>query len=195
MIRMPMLVAAVLLLAGGLSGVRSPLAATSAYQRRWWTVDGGGGIPSADTSHVYRLGGTIGQHDAYVMNGGVYRVRGGFWSFAPGLGYVGVGPDPAALPSAFRALSPSPNPARAASTIAFELPRACEVSVRIRDVQGRLVRELDHSRRVPGRQALAWDGRDDRGARAPRGLYFIHIDAGQDHGVAKLVLLTDGGAR
>lgn len=48
------------------------------YSMDWFTVDGGGGISSAD---VYTLSGTIGQPDAgAALSGGDYSVVGGFWS-------------------------------------------------------------------------------------------------------------------
>jgi flagellar hook assembly protein FlgD len=64
------------------------------------------------------------------------------------------------------------------------------------DVQGRRVRELDRAHHDAGHQRLVWDGRDRDGAPLPRGLYFVHVDAGRDRAVVKLVLLDpEGGAR
>ncbi len=47
------------------------------YNLNWWTVDGGGHTFS--TGDGYTLGGTIGQPDAGVMEGGPYALHGGFW--------------------------------------------------------------------------------------------------------------------
>jgi len=47
------------------------------YDLSWSTVDGGGGTFS--TGGVFSLGGTAGQPDAGLMNGGVYTLGGGFW--------------------------------------------------------------------------------------------------------------------
>jgi hypothetical protein len=184
-----------LVLAGPPAHGSPPPAATASYARRWYTVDGGGAIPSAQQPSGYRLGGTVGQPDACVSTGGGYRLVGGFWSGVNHTGNVGVEEAAPSLPAAFRALAPFPNPSHGASNIGFDLPEARDVIVRVCDVQGRLVRELDHSRREPGRHRLTWDGRDAAGGRAPRGLYFVHVDAGKDRGVTKLVLLAEGGAR
>ena len=46
----------------------------------WWTVDGGGQSFSNDGR--YSLGGTIGQPDAAVVEGGGYTLIGGFWAGA-----------------------------------------------------------------------------------------------------------------
>ena len=43
----------------------------------WWTVDGGGATFS--TGGGYALGGTVGQPDAGVLEGGDYSLTGGFW--------------------------------------------------------------------------------------------------------------------
>ena len=50
--------------------------AEEGYQINWWTVDGGGGVSSADE---YTLMGTIGQHDAGSMGLEEYSLQGGFW--------------------------------------------------------------------------------------------------------------------
>jgi hypothetical protein len=47
------------------------------YDLTWNTVDGGGATFS--TGGGYSLGGTAGQPDAGVMEGGVYTLAGGFW--------------------------------------------------------------------------------------------------------------------
>jgi hypothetical protein len=52
------------------------LASNQAYTLDWWTVDGGGWTSSGGN---YTLGGTIGQPDAGVMQGGAYTLVGGFW--------------------------------------------------------------------------------------------------------------------
>ncbi len=44
------------------------------------TIDGGGHSNLTDMDGTYRLGGTVGQHDARELTGGDYRMIGGFWS-------------------------------------------------------------------------------------------------------------------
>jgi hypothetical protein len=53
------------------------VAALAGYTLDWWTVDGGGGSDNA--SGTYTLGGTIGQPDTGVSEGGTYTLAGGFW--------------------------------------------------------------------------------------------------------------------
>jgi hypothetical protein len=47
------------------------------YDLTWNTVDGGGA--SFSTGGGYSLGGTAGQPDAGLMQGGAYTLAGGFW--------------------------------------------------------------------------------------------------------------------
>jgi len=50
------------------------------YDLSWNTVDGGGYTWSEGGS--YSLGGTVGQPDAGVLQGGDYTLAGGFWGGA-----------------------------------------------------------------------------------------------------------------
>jgi len=54
------------------------------YNIKKSTIDGGG--VTFHTGGAYRLGGTVGQHDAGNLSGGGYKLTGGFWSpvAAPG---------------------------------------------------------------------------------------------------------------
>jgi hypothetical protein len=72
------LVAALL---GLLIVLSSPLAhAEDGYEVSWWTVDCGG--QSVSSEGRYSLGGTAGQCDAGILQGGDYSLVGGFWSGA-----------------------------------------------------------------------------------------------------------------
>ena len=71
-LRMALALAALLLIVGG-AMAQSP---TQDYDLSWWTVDGGGGTLAGGE---YSLGGTAGQSDAGVLEGGCYTLAGGFW--------------------------------------------------------------------------------------------------------------------
>ena len=88
------------------------------------------------------------------------------------------------------AVSAHPNPFNPSTTIAFELPRAMEVSLDIYDLQGRLVRRLlDESPYVTGSHKQVWDGRDGAGRATSSGVYFYRFTAGDQKRVGKLTLL------
>jgi unsaturated chondroitin disaccharide hydrolase len=76
-------------------------------------------------------------------------------------------------------LEPSvPNPFRTEMRIAFELPRAGPVELRILDIQGAVVRTLARGGYAAGRQGVIWDGTRDDGAPATSGIYFYELRAG-----------------
>ena len=94
---------------------------------------------------------------------------------------VGVPGDSAAqalsLPTAF-ALGPfAPNPFSQRVLIAFDVPRAAPLKIRVYDVSGRLLRSLREGVFRPGRYAVAWDGSDGKGQSAASGIYFIEMRA------------------
>jgi hypothetical protein len=81
-----------------------------------------------------------------------------------------------------RLLTAQPNPFRDATTLAFELdaPRE-ETEVAIYDVAGRLVRSLRAGQLGAGSHAITWNGLNESGARAPQGIYFARLRAGEQH--------------
>jgi hypothetical protein len=73
----------------------------------------------------------------------------------------------------------APNPFNPSTTIRFALPRRTEVSLRVFDVRGRLVKTLADGPRPAGQHAVEWDGRNDRGAPAASGVYLYRLQAGE----------------
>ena len=85
-----------------------------------------------------------------------------------------------ALPAIEFGASIGPNPARPAATLRLALTRAGVVSARVYDVRGRVVRTLSEGSTLSaGRHVFAVDGRDDRGARLPAGMYFYRVEASE----------------
>jgi len=72
-----------------------------------------------------------------------------------------------------------PNPFSPATTIAYTLPIASRVDLRIFDVSGRLVRVLlDGVHETAGRHEVLWDGQDASGRDVSCGAYFYRLSAG-----------------
>ena len=59
---------------------------------------------------------------------------------------------------------------------------AAQVSVTIKDEQGRLVRRLEMGARSGGAHEIAWDGLDAEGAPVPDGTYTFEVRAEDDQG-------------
>jgi hypothetical protein len=96
---------------------------------------------------------------------------------------------PASTSNSRLALSaPAPNPARASSRIEMTLAASAQVDVSVFDAAGRLVRVLAHGTLAEGRHALGWDARDERGARARSGVYFVRASDGSETRTQRLVI-------
>lgn len=62
------------------------------------------------------------------------------------------------------------------AALRFALPRPAMTSVSVHDLRGVIVRTLVESSLPAGEVRVCWDGRDERGSRAPRGTYCLRVD-------------------
>jgi len=84
----------------------------------------------------------------------------------------------------------APNPFNPTTTIYFNLTQAGAVTIRIYDVHGRLVRELQSGIWTPaGPGQMAWDGKDATGQAVASGVYMYQIQTGAEQLMGKLVML------
>ena len=74
------------------------------------------------------------------------------------------------------------------SRLEFTVPSASRVSLKVYDVQGRIVRTLVDQDAEAGPFSARWDGRSDDGARVGRGVYFARLVAGAQTSERKVVL-------
>lgn len=74
--------------------------------------------------------------------------------------------------------APSPNPARAMTTLSFTTPRDAEANVDVFDTSGRRVRALVDGVIGRGRHSLRWDLRDQLQNAVPAGLYLVRARVG-----------------
>jgi hypothetical protein len=109
-------------------------------------------------------------------------------------GLVQVG-DVSAVPdgprSGVSALSPvTPNPFRAGTRLTFTAGRRGRADLRVVAPDGREVRTLfDGWVEAGTSRSLTWDGRDERGTRAPAGVYFIRLSTSDGTRATKAILL------
>jgi len=85
-------------------------------------------------------------------------------------------------------LQPTPNPARGATTIRYQVGRPGLTSVDITNASGQCVRRLLKGVLSPGKYTLTWDRRDDHGRRVSDGVYFIRLEAPAYQEIRKVVL-------
>jgi hypothetical protein len=110
--------------------------------------------------------------------------QGGFYRIVKGTSN-GVGTSPAAdVPARV-----SPNPARGACAVHFVTRSGGLTRAQIVDASGRQVRRLPESWRPAGPQTLAWDGRDDAGAPARPGTYFVRVHSAGETRTARVTIV------
>lgn len=82
-----------------------------------------------------------------------------------------------------------PNPFNPSTTIAYVLPHACEVSIRILDQTGREVKTILQTFQSAGNHTLTWDGRDGNQNSVPSGLYVCRFYAEDQRDQQKMLLI------
>ena len=93
-------------------------------------------------------------------------------------------------PLAFTLEQNYPNPFNPRTTLRFRLRQASEVSLRIYDARGRLVRTLLADARKPaGEHEMVWDGRDELGGEVASGVYLYRLEVGNVTQTRRMVLL------
>lgn len=71
---------------------------------------------------------------------------------------------------------PAPNPSSGPCLIRYSLPEPSQAALKIYDISGRLVRELDRGEKPAGEHSLSWDCKDGSGKKTPGGVYFLHLE-------------------
>jgi hypothetical protein len=90
---------------------------------------------------------------------------------------------------AFQLGAISPNPFRGATRIPFALGSRATVTLRMIDLQGRVVRTLVDGSLAAGQHEAAWDGRDDSGLPVRAGVYFARLTGGAGSAVRRAILV------
>jgi hypothetical protein len=100
-----------------------------------------------------------------------------------------TGDDPHDMPLASYLSQNFPNPFNPVTTIQFGLKESSDVTLRIYDVSGRLVRTLVAGPREAGAYTEIWDGIGDGGDGVASGVYFYNLRAGSFADRKKMVIL------
>jgi hypothetical protein len=107
--------------------------------------------------------------------------------YEPGGSPSGVGD---VQPAGYRLYANYPNPFNPATEISFAVPDGgANVSLRIFDISGRLIRTLVHGHEPGGTRTVTWQGKDDQGQPAASGTYFYQLSAPSFSEMKKMVLL------
>jgi len=83
----------------------------------------------------------------------------------------------------------APNPFADATAIRYQLPVAADVSLKIYNIAGQLVRTLVESYQAAGAHTVYWDGRNQVGYKLSAGVYLYQLRAGGNSSVKRMVLI------
>ncbi len=101
----------------------------------------------------------------------------------------GVAQEAGASPLRYAIAQNRPNPFNPSTEIRFTAAAEAPVSLRVYDVEGRVVRTLVDGVMPAGEHVAVWDGRDGNGAAAASGIYYYKIEAGDFMATRKMVLV------
>jgi chitodextrinase len=150
----------------------------------WDFGDGSTGSGPTPT-HVYDLPGIY--QVSLVVNDGIENSLPDE-TLATASGMAAIGELPVAA-LATRLLGASPNPFSASAAIGYELATRSQVSLRIYDVEGRLIQELANGFQDAGSHRAVWNGTSGFGDRLPAGVYFCRFEAQGIRETRKLLLI------
>ena len=99
----------------------------------------------------------------------------------------------AGMPAETMILANFPNPFNPETWIPYQLAEGAEMTVRIYNAAGHLVRTLDMGHKSPGfymtkDKAVYWDGENESGDQVSSGVYFYNIQAGGFSATKKMVV-------
>ncbi len=157
-----------------LSSVTSSAQKPTDATRVAWSVIASGGIVNSPVSNNVYMSATVGQTAIGVSYGGSYKSYFGFWAPKVTKPPVGV-EEPTNNGTSQDVLSNSPNPFIGTTTISYTLPSAGNVTVKVYDMVGRLVRVLVDEFQDAGSQNVAWNGRDEAGNELSAGAYTYEL--------------------
>ena len=96
----------------------------------------------------------------------------------------------AGLPTDFVLNQNYPNPFRSQTRFEYGLPRPADISIKVHNSLGQVVRELVSAKMQAGFYLVSWDGTNDKGLSVLPGIYFYQLNAdGNFIGRKKMVVL------
>jgi hypothetical protein len=84
----------------------------------------------------------------------------------------------------------SPNPCASGTEVRYDVAVTSNVSIKIYNARGQLVRTLARGHREPGKYTARWDGRNSAGAPVSSGVYFYKMEAGSFRTTKKMLVVN-----
>jgi hypothetical protein len=95
----------------------------------------------------------------------------------------------ASMPMEYGLWQNRPNPFNLETVITYHLPIPGEVSLKVYNIQGQVVRTLVSEYNKAGVHTITWDGKNDQGQEIASGVYLYRLEAGSYSNTKKMSLL------
>jgi hypothetical protein len=92
-------------------------------------------------------------------------------------------------PSKYQLKQNFPNPFNPSTTIRYSLSGPENISIRIYDVSGQLVKEINKEHNQAGEYEVIWDGSNNNGEKISSGIYFYRLSVGNYNEAKKMILI------
>jgi hypothetical protein len=102
---------------------------------------------------------------------------------------LGVPSSPAHSAGMLQLLRSYPNPFRPPTTIEYRVASRADVRIRVFDLKGALVKELQNENVAAGEHRVTWDGTDKNHAQASSGVYFFRVECAAQAISGRLILV------
>lgn len=102
---------------------------------------------------------------------------------------VGIDDNGLQIPDEFALHQNFPNPFNPTTTIAYTLKENSQVSLKIYNTLGQLVKTLVNSQQEAGVKTVQWDGTNEFGAKVASGMYLYRLEANNFVQTKKMVLM------
>jgi hypothetical protein len=126
---------------------------------------------------------------AVIDDGAAYTVNGGCSGGSLATNDSGGDPAPPVLPESFVLEQNYPNPFNPTTNIRFALPEAANVTLRVYNINGQLVRTLVSGSMDAAHHSIQWDGVNENGTQVASGIYIYRLQAGSFVQTRKMTLL------
>lgn len=92
-------------------------------------------------------------------------------------------------PAKFSLAQNFPNPFNPETKITFTISERQNVSIKIFNIQGELIKTLTTTEFQPGEYEIVWNGKNELGEQQPTGIYFYEMRSGSNSQAKKMILL------
>ncbi len=136
---------------------------------------------------------TVGNERAYTFSGGLWQPDAAnqyHFRAVVSLDSIALGiEDSELVPTEYVLEQNYPNPFNPTTTLKYGLKETADVTIRIYNVLGQMVKTLVNAKQTAGFKEVTWDGTNDFGVKVASGIYIYRLNANDFVSMKKMILL------